>query len=213
MISPKYATTHYFYAPRTLNAATHSVNLYLDYNCPFSAKLFTKLHKQVIPELNKKHPSRFQFIFVNVVQPWHVNSNLLHEFSLAVAKLTTGDDSNQKFWQLSQVLFDNKEHFYDTANINLNRNEIYEQIYSVVAPHYDLPEKKAVLELLQIPTDATEPSNGGNGVTNDLKYFTKYHRKAGIHVTPTVSVDGVVDDLILSGSEPDELVSKFESNL
>lgn len=56
MISPKYATTHYYLSVKTLSqskTAPHIVNLYLDYNCPFSAKLFLKFYGNVIPELQR----------------------------------------------------------------------------------------------------------------------------------------------------------------
>ena len=43
MISPKYSATHYYLSAKALSGAKtapHIINLYLDYNCPFSAKLF-----------------------------------------------------------------------------------------------------------------------------------------------------------------------------
>lgn len=215
MISPKYSATHYFHPVKSLaNAAIapHVVNLYLDYNCPFSAKIFSKFRTSVIPSLQKAHPFQFQFVYVNVVQPWHTNSVLLNEFLLAVAQLLADSPhSNEAWWSVSEALFANKEKFYDTSNINLTRNQIYEQIYEVVKESIPF-SKKQVLEKLVIK-ESKEPSNGGNAVTNDLKYFTKYHRKAGVHVTPTVSVDGVVDDSISSGDEPEVLVKKFVSYL
>ncbi|EAZ63904.2 hypothetical protein PICST_34331 [Scheffersomyces stipitis CBS 6054] len=226
MINPKYSLTHYYHSARTLAAtknpvAPHIVNLYLDYNCPFSAKLFFKLNDSVIPKLQDKHPNQFQFVFVNVIQPWHSNSVLLHEFSLAVAKLLRDSsekygDTNKLFWDLSNVLFKNKEAFYDSNNVTLNRNEIYEQIYDVVSKDLELSiGKDEILKELQIvPTSGIENSrNGGNGATNDVKYFTRYLRGVGAHVTPTVSVDGIINDGISSGAEIDFLIETFEKSL
>ena len=54
MISPKYSATHYYLSAKALSGAKtapHIINLYLDYNCPFSAKLFLKLYNTVIPNL------------------------------------------------------------------------------------------------------------------------------------------------------------------
>lgn len=225
MISPKFASTHYHHSSRALASTKsftpHIVNLYLDYNCPFSAKLFLKLKPLVIPKLQELHPNKFQFVFVNVVQPWHPNSNLLHEFSLVVAKLLRElpqetIDANQIFWDVSEILFKNKELFYDTANVTLNRNEIYHQISDLVFENISLPfSKDDVLKELIIKSESEKEkqSNSGNGATTDLKYFTKYLRTVGVHVTPTVSINNIVNDSISSGDDIESLLKTFESQL
>ncbi|CAI5759292.1 unnamed protein product [Candida verbasci] len=220
MISPKYSFTHYYLSCKTLSNAKippHIVNLYVDYNCPFSAKLFLKFYGKILPELQSKHPDKFQFVYVNVVQPWHPNSVLLNEFSLVYAKLLRelkeGDDLVTPFWDFSKVLYENKEEFYDNSNIKLTRNEIYEQIYDVVSKHTELKfEKDKILNELQIKVGG-EPDNAGNGASADIKYFTKYLRGVGVHATPTVSIDGVVEPSISSGTSEEELIKIFESKL
>lgn len=222
MISPKYSLTHYAHSTASIIAAKnpvapHVVNLYLDYNCPFSAKLFLKLKSTVIPKLQEAYPNSFQFVFINVVQPWHPNSVLLNEYSLVFAKLlrdTKAKDSNELFWNTSQAIFENKELFYDSANINLTRNEIYKQINDLVFEKVQsIPfSKDQVLDGLVIK-DSKEPSNGGNEATTDLKYFTRYLRNVGVHVTPTVSVDGIVNDSVSSGTEPEKLVEILKAVL
>ncbi|CCE88923.1 Piso0_001715 [Millerozyma farinosa CBS 7064] len=226
MIGPKFATTHYFHPNRLLAAdkahqAPHVVNMYLDYNCRFSAKLFLKLQPTVIPKLEEKHPNKFQFVFVNVVQPWHPCSVLLHEFSLVIAQLLNESksdnvDTNRLFWDVSRVIFENKEEFFDSAVVDMGRNETYKHISSIVFSQVDLPfSEQEVLGRLSIKKQVGKEHsvNCGNAATNDLKYFTKYLRGVGIHVTPTVSIDGIVNDSISSGLEPDELVSVFEKSL
>ncbi|KAI5970049.1 hypothetical protein CANMA_000873 [Candida margitis] len=219
MISPKYALTHYYLGLNTLSTAKkapHIVNLYFDYTCPFSAKLFLKLFKTVIPNLQKKHPDGFQFVIVNVLQPWHPNSILLGEFALAYAKLlreTPRGDEHESFWNFNRVVFENQKQFYDNSNIKLTRNQIYEQIYDVISKELDLHvDKKRLLDELVIK-EGGEPTNEGNGATADVKYFTRYLRTVGVHVTPTVTVDGIVDGSVSSGSSEEELVKVFESKL
>lgn len=221
MISPKYALTHYYYSAKAiaqLAKSPHIVNLYLDYNCPFSAKIFFKLEK-VIPTLNQKHPDSFQFVFVNVVQPWHPNSVLLHEYALVVAQLLKAkapESSNELFWRVSHFLFENKEQFYDSATVNLGRNDIYKKINDVIFETVNLPfGESEVLRGLEID-DESEPekaTNAGNDATVDVKYFTRYLRGVGVHVTPTISVDGIVNDSVSSGLEVEALVDIFESYL
>lgn len=220
MISPKYALTHYWFSAQTFSkAAPHVVNLYLDYNCPFSSKIYTKLLK-VIPSLHEKYPGQFQFVFVNVVQPWHPNSVLLHEYSLVLAQLLREklpETSNELFWKFSDVIFSHKEEFYDSATVNLGRNEIYKKINDTVYLEVkELPvDKSEVLKRLEIKQSSSseDARNSGNGATNDVKYFTKYLRGVGVHVTPTVSVDGVVDNGVSSGLSPEELTKVFEAHL
>ncbi|GEQ72282.1 hypothetical protein JCM33374_g5969 [Metschnikowia sp. JCM 33374] len=219
MISPKYSLSHYFFndsRPRT--KAPNVVNLYLDYNCPFSAKIFFKF-LEIIPLLEKRYPGTFQFVFVNVVQPWHPNSVLLNEFSLVVADLLRKDDpniSNEMFWIVSGSLFRNKEKFYDSATVSLGRNETYKHIYDVVQEEVELLfDQNDILDKLYIKeeTDTAKASNGGNFATVDIKYFTRYLRTVGVHVTPTVSVNGIVNDSISSGSSNEELLKIFETYL
>lgn len=41
--------------------------------------------------------------------------------------------------------------------------------------------------------------NTGSGLFQDVKWYTKHHRKRGMHVTPTVIVNGLEDEAISSG--------------
>ncbi|KAM3125749.1 hypothetical protein CJJ07_000340 [Candidozyma auris] len=220
MISPKYALTHYWRSAQAINkAAPHVVNLYLDYNCPFSGKLYKKL-LDVIPALDKKYPGKFQFVFVNVVQPWHPSSVLLHEYSVVVAQLLRekeADKSNELFWNISKVIFENKEEFYDSTTAELTRNQIYKKINDTVfAGVKELPfGKNDVIKKLEIQPSksVSDANNDGNDATADIKYFTKYLRGVGVHVTPTVSIDGIVEPGVSSGSSPEELEKVFEAHL
>lgn len=193
------------------------INLYLDYNCPFSAKIFFKFKQSVIPQLESKHPGKFQFNFMNVIQPWHSNSNYLHEFSLSVAKLIRERElTSELFWSVSESLFKNIKKFSDNANSDKGRNEIYADIYKAVTEDVELPfSKEEVLGNIQIAQvkDESDYDNAGNAVTVDVKYFTRYQRTVGVHVTPTVSVNGIENGGISSGSEPEELAKILESAL
>jgi protein-disulfide isomerase len=217
MISPKYAGTHYFVSSLKANTVPpHVVNLYLDFNCIFSAKLYGKLYNEVIPRLQKEQPDKFQFVFVQVIQPWHPPSVLINEFAVYVAKLLRDhnvENSNKLFWELAKVIFENKENVWDSTTAELTRNQTYGHFYDFISKHLKLPfSKEIVLKGLQIET-AGAPTNNGNEATNDLKYFTKYLRGVGVHVTPTVSVDGIVVPSIESSTEVDELISIFKSHL
>ncbi|OBA24267.1 hypothetical protein METBIDRAFT_38236 [Metschnikowia bicuspidata var. bicuspidata NRRL YB-4993] len=218
MLSPKFSLSHFFFKPNESRyKALNVVDLFLDYNCPYSAKIYYKFLK-VIPKLNQKHPGKFQFVFINVVQPWHPNSVLLHEFSLVVAESLRKNDpetSNEKFWATSKVLFDNIERFYDSATVSLGRNEIYKLISDVVQKDLDFPlDKEGILGALSIKeADVPDASNSGNDAITDMKYFARYMRTIGVHVTPSVSVNGIVNTSVSSQLSEEELVEVFESYL
>ena len=46
--------------------ALHTLEFYLDYVCPFSAKMFKTLHSSVFPLAEQKYASKVQFIFRQV---------------------------------------------------------------------------------------------------------------------------------------------------
>lgn len=79
-----------------MNSASHSsagrginrVEYFLDFACPFSAKMYKVLAAKVLPKAASMPD--VEMIFRHQVQPWHVQSLILHECSLAVAKVASG---------------------------------------------------------------------------------------------------------------------------
>ena len=76
----------------------HTLELYLDYVCPFSAKMFSTVYTSVFPLIQKKYASKVQILFRQQIQPWHPSSTLVHEAGVAVLKLQPA-----KFWDFSKV--------------------------------------------------------------------------------------------------------------
>ncbi|KAK3827787.1 MAG: hypothetical protein J3Q66DRAFT_321086 [Benniella sp.] len=179
--------------------ARHTLELYLDYVCPFSAKLWNQVFNHVLPWLAQKHPDLVQVIIRNQIQPWHPASTLTAEAALAVEKV----DPTQ-FARYSNVLFTQQKKFFDEAVVDKSRSDIYNELVSLIPtspePSTILTEE-GVFSLLHIPPvqDANQSTNAGNKVTNDLKYFIKLGRQNGIHVSPTAVWDGVVENSISSG--------------
>lgn len=176
----------------TLPHTTHTLELYLDYCCPFSAKIFRVLQNTVTPliKANPQWSQSLAVIFRQQVQPWHPSSTLTHEAALAVLRLNP-----EKFWEFSARLFDEQKSFFDINVVNETRNDTYKRLAKIAAA-VGVDEAK-VYELLVIPEKAESPDalNVGNGVTNDLKVVTKMNRLIGVHVTPTGVFDGVVQDI------------------
>jgi protein-disulfide isomerase len=171
----------------------HVLEVYLDYVCPFSAKLFKTLTSTVAPMI-RSHPTwpaRLTVIFRQQVQPWHPSSTLVHEAGLAVLKVAPA-----KFWEFSERLFDAQKDYFDVSVVNETRNATYRRLADL-AGKVDGVDAEEVYKLLAIPDKAGEDGslNSGNGITADLKVVTKMNRLIGIHVTPTVVFDGVVQDV------------------
>lgn len=187
----------------------NTIEVYLDYACPFSGKLFKNWYDNLLPLLESKYKGKFQFIFKNYVQVWHPTSNLLHEAGLVVAQLDP-----TSFLKFSYIAFENIEEFYDTATAHLSRNEVYEKIYSlVIEPNFKSIPKKEFLDSLIIKKTESNHSNSGNKATNDLKFFTKIGRQNGVHVTPTVLINGVKDQSIESSTPIDQVEEKLKAYL
>ncbi|KAJ1992764.1 hypothetical protein GGI25_005886 [Coemansia spiralis] len=181
---------------RLTPTAQHTLEVFLDYTCRFSAKLWRTLESQILPQL--KQDSKVSVIFRHQVQPWHPNSTLLHEASLAVEKLNPG-----AFALFTSVLFERQTEFFDEATVNMTRTEIYKKLTDVALSINAVDDGTAMLQLLDIQS-SDQPINKGNAVTGDLKYHVRLARAQGIHVSPTVVFDGVRDDSVSSSWSLDQ---------
>ncbi|KAJ9192938.1 hypothetical protein DTO021D3_2746 [Paecilomyces variotii] len=192
-LPPKYAGQKLFAAAATVQQAHHTLELYLDYVCPFSAKLFNTFYTSVRPVVAEKYHSKLQVIFRQQIQPWHPSSTLTHEAAAAVLKVAP-----EKFWDFSAALFKHQKDFFDENVVNETRNKTYGRL-AKIAGSIGVDESE-VLSLLVI-SDKPGPGgilNTGNGVTNDIKFMTKVNRVVGVHVTPTVFFDGAEEKAISS---------------
>ncbi|TFY69183.1 hypothetical protein EVG20_g3257 [Dentipellis fragilis] len=171
--------------------APHTLDVFLDYVCPYSSKLSFTIDRVVKPlfEAGGRYEGKVKLIFRPQVQPWHGASTFVHEAGLAVARVAP-----DKFWAFSLALFKRQEEFYDIPTSNLTPVQIREKLAEVAAevlPQSKIPAFKDLLALKSTP-------NGGVSVTDDLKYTIKYSRQNGIHVSPTALWDGLVANEISS---------------
>ncbi|KAK3393567.1 hypothetical protein B0H63DRAFT_20102 [Podospora didyma] len=178
------------------DAPLHTIELYLDYVCPFSAKLFNTVHRTVAPAIraDPSLSSKVQFIFRQQVQPWHPSSTLVHEAGVAILRLAPS-----KFWDFSAALFKDQKSFFDVSVVNESRNETYRRLAQLGADSTGVSASE-IFKLIAIPAQAADDGslNVGNAVTNDLKVIVKMARLVGVHVSPTVIFDGVVANDISS---------------
>ena len=115
------------------------------------------------------------------------------------------------FWE--QALFDEAQSFYDVNVVSEGRNQTYSRLAKIAAK-VGIDEKK-FLDLLVIDNKpaADGSLNIGNAVSNDLKVLVKMNRLVGIHVTPTVVFNGVVENSISSSFSAEQWAEWLEKNI
>lgn len=155
--------------------------------------MFNTLYNDIAPILTSEYPGKVNLIFRQQIQPWHPSSTLVHEAALAVERV-----SPDKFWEYSKAIFDNQKEYFDVNVVNETRNATYLRLAGK-ARRVGVDAQK-VYRLLVVPDKVEEgQENVGNGVTDDVKLIVKAARLTGVHVSPTVVFNGVVEGGISSG--------------
>ncbi|KAF9894185.1 hypothetical protein FE257_007687 [Aspergillus nanangensis] len=188
-LPPKFAGQRLLSA--TVEQPQHTLELYLDYVCPFSAKLFTTFYASIKPIIANQYQTKLQVIFRQHIQPWHPSSTLTHEAGAAVLKLAP-----EKFWAFSAALFERQKEFFDVSVVNETRNKTYERLAGIAGSIG--VDQHAMLNLLTVSEkpNAEGQRNTGNQVTNDIKLMSD--RVVGVHVSPTVFFNGIEEPGISS---------------
>ncbi|GAA97003.1 uncharacterized protein L969DRAFT_105569 [Mixia osmundae IAM 14324] len=181
-------------------ASRHSIELYIDFVCPFSKKQLLGVRDNLLPIL----PKDVAVIIRQVPQPWHAASTLVHEAAIAVSKLV---DDAQTFWQFAYALMEHQEEYFDEAVENETLAQIRRRLAKLAHDSVGV-EESAFLDLVK-----TGQGNSGNKVGADLKLQVKLGRQNGIHVTPTVLLDGLVDPSVSSSFGKDEWAKYVKEKL
>ncbi|KAI9785843.1 MAG: hypothetical protein M1816_008235 [Peltula sp. TS41687] len=170
--------------------------------------MFNTIYHDVFPSLQPPLSEKVDLIFRQQIQPWHPSSTLVHEAGLAVLKVAP-----DKFWLFSAALFDKQTDYFDVNVVNETRNSTYQRLAKLAAG-VGVDEGKLMHMLTVADKPAQDGSlNIGNEVTNDLKVLVKVNRLVGVHVTPTVIFNGVVENSISSSFTKDQWLEWLEKNV
>ncbi|KAJ9669149.1 hypothetical protein H2201_000500 [Coniosporium apollinis] len=174
----------------------------------FSKKMFNTLYTSVLPTIKSKYSGKLALIFRQQIQPWHPSSTLVHEAGIAVLRLAP-----DRFWEFSEKLFEKQTEFFDVNVVNEVRNDTYRRLAKIAA-EAGLQEKE-VYGLLEVGDKPGEDGslNIGNKVTDDVKVMVKMNRMTGVHVTPTVVFNGVVENSISSSFTKEQWEEWLEKNV
>lgn len=190
--------------------AVHTLEIYLDYVCPFSAKLFKTLYHSVVPAVraSPELSAKLEIVFRQQVQPWHPSSTLVHEAAVAVLHLAP-----EKFWEFSDALFQHQAEYFDIAVVNETRNATYRRLAQLAAS-VGLDEAQVYDQLAIADKAGPDGSlNAGNKVTTDFKVIVKMARLVGVHVSPTAILDGVVANDISSSFTLEQWTEYLNKNI
>jgi len=205
-LAPKFAGQAFSsgITPKTV----HTLELYLDYVCPFSKKMFNTVYDSVVPLVEKKYESKVQIIFRQQVQPWHPSSTLVHEAGVAILRV-----DQDKYWQFSKALFEKQTDYFDVNVVNETRNATYKKL-AKLAGSIGVDETK-IYDLLEVADKPAEDGslNIGNKVTDDLKVLIKAARLVGVHVSPTVLFNGLVENSISSSFTAEQWDEWLQKNV
>ena len=177
------------------------VEMFHDVCCPFSKKMYDTVYGAVIPKLEGQSKARtIEFLWQSVPQPWHAQSCCMHDAIMAASILDVEKAATYIF-----NVFDKQTDFFDDHAKDLSRIQIYEKLVAIGGKsNYDVSSLSELLSL----NDVT--GNDGLGVvTQHLKWAVKYHRMRGVHVTPTVFINGIEAPDISSGSSKNEWLEKL----
>ncbi|KAF8231392.1 hypothetical protein L208DRAFT_1399021 [Tricholoma matsutake] len=171
--------------------ASHTLDIFLDYVCPFSAKMSLTIDGVLKPlfDAGGKYDGKVKAVIRLQVQPWHSSSTFTHESALAIARV-----SPEHFWPYSLALFKKQGDFFDLPTSTLTPLQIRANLANIAAEVIPSDRMDQFRELLKLK----DSPNGGIAVTDDLKYTVKFSRQNSIHVSPTVLWDGLVASEISS---------------
>ena len=88
--------------------------------------------------------------------------------------------------------------FQDDDTVDKSRKQIYGDLIGLLGTSETLKtvDPSEVFKRLEL----TGPGNAGNAMTQHIKWACKYHRGRGVHVTPTVHVNGLEAGIVSSGA-------------
>lgn len=208
--------------------APHSLELYLDYLCPFSNKQLHGVYEHLLPLIFDKsspHYGKVRLILRPYPQPWHASSSLLAESALAIARLAEPAGKNVEaetnaltdpklnaFWVFSLQIMKHQESYFDGPVRLKNPDQIRGELVNLaISTLGEEPRREKGKPLLR-PHERGMPlgqavknmvrvapeGNEGSAVTADLKYCVKIGRQNGVHVTPSCVWDGLLEPSISS---------------
>ena len=175
------------------------IELFLDLICPFSCKMYKTLYNEVLPKLSVEQKDKIAFVVNQVPQPWHPHGTYVHEAALAVKDVAPA--AYPVYVDKLYSCFTDGQ-FKDASTWDKSRAQIYGELIEALPSEVDAAAVQAKLTMKE--------DNGGTPMTQAIKWACKYHRGRGVHVTPTVHVNGLEAGIVGSGWTADQWMKFLE---
>lgn len=163
------------------SGATSTVEVFVDFCCPFSRKMFNTL-KEVIPMFR----SRVDIVYMPMPQPWHPSSSVVHECYHAAVMAKPDAEMDLFDLTFDQAL----EKFGDVPSVDKSRLQMHKEwavIYASVGV-----DTGTFLANLALPEG--QGPNPGVPATQTLKFYIKAGRQLSMHVTPSIRLNSIACD-------------------
>jgi len=170
------------------------VEIFADLTCPFACKTVRTVYSDVLPTMESSRPGDVQFIYHNVIQPWHPQSALAHMAFFAIKQL----NGPQKATEFANVFVDHRENFTTDKILDKSNQQIFQELSEIGA-------------LIGVDSAAMLSKMTGGDTAVDIKLCSKFHRKRGIHVTPTVLLNGLEASFIESSYTTEQWIETLNS--
>ncbi|KAL4399909.1 hypothetical protein ACI68E_002821 [Malassezia pachydermatis] len=212
--------------------APHTLEIYVR---PFSAKILINFHEQVRPLLfgeDAPFKNKVRVVLRPVPQPWHASSTYLHETALAIARLAPTDPDvlanpeTNPFYQYSVALMRESSRWYSSKAHDKTADQIRSELAALAVdvlseqprkagttPTLSVPSGEALGQEIRKLTRDSDDGNTGTEVVPDLKYCIKLGRQTGVHVTPTVLWNGIIEPSVSSSFSASEWRSFFDERI
>jgi len=104
------------------------VEMFFDFVCPYSKKIFYKMQ-----EVQKHYgEDKVRLVMINWIQPWHPQAYWLATTSEVVELIKPGN-----FWTMAKILYDHQDEFVDAQLPNLTKNQILSKLADLTCTfHY-----------------------------------------------------------------------------
>ena len=114
----------------------------------------------------------------------------------------------QKSFTAIDTLFEHQTDFFDKNTFDKSRRQIYAELSKLLGEKTCIDSEKILEQLM--------PENGDlekyNRVVPDVKLRIKFGRKRGVHVTPTVFLNGMEEPSISSGWTNEQWAEFLQKN-
>lgn len=161
---------------------TSILEIFLEPTCPFSAKAFAKIDSLI----SAAGSDRIKVIVRFHSQPWHMFSGIVLRSILAASTLDNGRDNSIA---VMKAIYANREEFEfinhcGGPNLNASPNDIIKRIFNFSGCDVG---------------DAFQ----NDKLQNQIKWYAKYARQNGVHISPTFMINGLISPKMSSGDEVD----------